>query len=539
MPRRKTTNRKPARRSLGRRRSIALATEREGGPLTANQLRPPVVVVMGHIDHGKTTLLDYIRKTPIQEKEAGGITQSIGAYQVELKKPPTTNHQPPTITFIDTPGHEAFTAMRARGGQAADIAVLVVAANDGVMPQTIEAINHAKAAKIPIIVAVNKIDLPEADSKRAINQLAKTGVLIEKMGGDIVCVEVSAKTGKGVDELLEMILLVAEMLELKADPNLPAQGVVLESSLDARRGVTTTLIVKNGTLRIGDFCRVGSAKGGFVVGKIKNMTDWQGGVVKEAGPSMPVEALGFKKVVLAGQPFEVVTDGKPANAEDAEKSAGTQRPIVPSIPSLPSLEQTELKELKLIIKTDTQGSYEAVHHSVEKLQTEEVKITFIHEGIGNISEADIMLAVATSAIVLGFRVGIDAAAKNAAKMEKVLYRTYDIIYHLLEEIEDVITGKEEEGKIEVIGEAKILKVFVLSDKTKIAGCKVTDGILKKGNNIQIVRGEDVIADSKIISMRHEKEKISEAEKGVECGLAFTKEIEFQEGDLVQAFKIKD
>lgn len=518
MPKKKTTNHKPASPS--------------GRPQTTNQQCPPVVVVMGHIDHGKTTLLDCIRKTKVQEKEVGGITQSIGAYQIATTENAEKSAEAQKVTFIDTPGHEAFTAMRARGGQAADIAVLVVAANDGVMPQTIEAINHAKAANIPIIVAINKIDLPEANPEKVKSQLAKNGVLIEGQGGDVVCMQVSAKTGKGVNELLEMILLVSEMLELKADSNLSAQGVVLESSLDSRRGVVTTLVIKNGTLKVGDFCHLGN-----VVGKIKNMLNWQGNSVKQAEPSMPVEVLGFKEVVLAGQPFRVITDGKPANAENTEKSAETRKLITPT-PPIPPPEKEETKELKLIIKTDTQGSYEAVHHSVEKLQTEEVRITFIHEGIGNISEADIMLAIATGAIVLGFRVSADTAAENAAKMEKVICRTYDIIYHLLEELTDVITGKEEEGKIEVIGTAKILKVFVLSNKSKIAGCKVTDGVLKKGDNAQIVRGNEVIGESKITTMKHEKEKIGEAKKGVECGFGFAKEVELEEGDIVQAVKIK-
>lgn len=528
MPKKKTTNHKPASSS--------------GGPQTTNQQRPPVVVVMGHIDHGKTTLLDFIRKTHVQKKEVGGITQSIGAYQIattEAQKPATAENaeksaetqkgvEAQKITFIDTPGHEAFTAMRARGGQAADIAVLVVAANDGVMPQTIEAINHAKAANIPIIVAINKIDLPEANPAKVKSQLAKNGVLIEEQGGDVVCVEVSAKTGKGVDELLEMILLVSEMLELKADLNLSAQGVVLESCLDPRRGVVTTLVVKNGTLKVGNLCQIGKQ-----VGKIKNMVDWQGNPVKQAESSMPVEVLGFKQVVLAGQKFAT-----PLRPSGYGGQATELTPIPPIPPIPPSLEEKETKELKLIIKTDTQGSYEAVHHSVEKLSTEKVRITFIHEGIGNISEADIMLAATTRAIVLGFRVSIDTAAKNAAKMEKVICRTYDIIYHLLEELADVIAGKEEEGKIEIIGEAKILKVFVLSDKTKIAGCKVTDGVFKKGDNVQIVRGDEVIGESKITTMRHEKEKIGEAKKGIECGLSFSKEIEFEEGDLIQAVRVK-
>lgn len=480
--------------------------------------RPPVVTFMGHIDHGKTSILDYIRHTQLQKKETGGITQSIGAYQVDLPQHNTK------ITFIDTPGHEAFSKMRARGGQAADIVVLVVAKNDGVMPQTIEAINHAKAAGVPMIVVINKSDLEGLPIEKIKAKLAEQGVLVEGYGGDVVSVETSAKTGQGMDELLEMINLVAQMQGLKADANAKPTGFVLEGCLNEKKGCTASFLVQNGALKKGQIVATNST-----FGRIRRMNDWQGREVSKAFPGTPVEVLGLKKVPLAGETFEVVESEKLATQKMQPSS------FLPSQPSITTEEKEEsTRTLNLIIKADTKGSLEAVHHSVENLQTQEVLLHFLHEGVGNITEADVMLAAATRAIVLGFRVGVDEAAKNAAQMERVIYRTYEIIYKLLEEVEDVIAGEMDKMTLKIIGDAQVIKVFTLSDGALIAGCKVTEGKIKKGHTVQVLRGNEVVGEAQVDSLRHEKEKIGEAKKGVECGIALKPQIEFKEGDIIQA-----
>lgn len=471
---------------------------------------------LGHIDHGKTSILDKIRQTQLQNKEAGGITQSIGAYQVE--------HQGKKITFIDTPGHEAFTAMRARGGNAADLVVLVVAADDGVKPQTVEAINHIRAAQAPILVALNKIDLATANPQKALQQLAKVGVLTEGLGGEVVTVKVSAKTGEGIDELLEMVTLLGEMLELRANPKGLAHGVILEGTRDEKKGIAASLIVKEGTLNLGDVIATASTWG-----KVKRMSNWQQETVGKAPPGTPVSVLGLKDVPLAGEKFEAVKNEK--EAQEIVKS--TPRSLSPQSPLSPQSE-ADLKILKLIIKADSQGSLEAVHHLLENLQTPEVKLEYIHEGIGQISETDIMLAATTRAIVLGFRVGIDKAAENLAKLEKVIFRSYEIIYHLLEELQDVIEGEMQEPEVVRLGLCKILEVFVLSDGTKIAGCQVLEGKIARGHKVRFLRNDEIIGSARILSLRVGKEKLDRVEKGKECGLGFRGSLDFQQGDLIES-----
>lgn len=486
--------------------------------------RPPIVTMMGHVDHGKTSLLDVIRKTQLQAKEVGGITQSIGAYQVDFNGD--------KVTFIDTPGHEAFTSMRARGGQAADLVVLVVAANDGVMPQTIEAINHAKAAGVPTLVAINKMDLPSASAQKVKSQLAQNGVLVEEHGGDVVAVEVSARTRQGITELLEMIMLLSEMQELKADLKAKAQGFVIESRKEKKRGVVSTFIIQEGILKVADFLLVGES-----FGKVKAMFDWQAQALSKADPGTPVEVLGLREATTAGVQFKVVKNEDEARELIGEKPIKATFSVKGALGNKAEISGPELHkihELALIVKADSLGSLEAVHHSLEKIQTEGVSVRFIHEGVGPITETDVMLAVTANALVLGFRVGVDPAAQAAAEFEDVFYKTYDIIYHLLEEVEDVILGEEEAKKVKILGQAEIVKIFELSDKTKIAGCKVTEGVIKKGNKVNLVRGEEQMAESVVSSLRQGKENVPQVKKGSECGIGLKGEVEVKEGDEIIA-----
>ncbi|KKS43669.1 MAG: Translation initiation factor IF-2 [candidate division CPR1 bacterium GW2011_GWA2_42_17] len=481
--------------------------------------RPPIVTIMGHVDHGKTTLLDYIRKTQIAQKEAGGITQSIGAYQVEVNGE--------KITFIDTPGHEAFTKLRARGGQIADIVVLVVSAVDGAMPQTIEAIAHAKAANVPIIVAFSKIDLADSSVDRVKEQLSKEGILVENWGGDVVSVPVSGKTGQGVDNLLEMILLVSSMKELKADLSGLPSGFVLESAKDEKKGIFVTLIIKSGILKTGQIIVAGNA-----FGKIKRMSDWQGKSLESAGPSMPVEVLGFNKIPEAGEVFRGVEGEKDAQNIILEKEKNRTEPGVKLTTSEVG---ASIKVISLIIKADTQGSLEAVHHSLENLKTAEVVFNFLHQGIGQINEGDIILAAASNAKVFGFRVEVDKSAATLQEFKKVDVSTYEIIYRLLEDVEKIIKG-EEKPKEEIISRGKVLKVFILTNESQVAGCKIEEGFIARGMKARFTREAVVIGEAKIVSLKIEKEKKDRVQKDDIAGLALEQKLEINEGDLLEVIK---
>ncbi len=491
--------------------------------------RPPVVTVMGHVDHGKTSLLDTIRKTRVAAGEAGGITQHIGAYQVEIngKK----------ITFLDTPGHEAFTAMRARGAQVTDIAVIVVAADDGVMPQTLEAIDHARAAKVPIIVALNKMDKPGANPDHVKSQLADAGVLIEEYGGDVVCVPVSAKKNTGIDELLEMILLVAEVQDLKANPHRPVLGTIIESRLDKNRGVTATVLVEQGTLKIGDIVVVGT-----IYGRVRAMFDDKGKPIKKAGPSAPVEILGLPEVPRAGDRLEEVADEKTARALASQRSlqqkvetAGGTRAI--SLDSLSSeIQAGKVKELNLLIKADVQGSLEAIKQTLERLGEETVKVRILHEGVGNISETDIHLAAASKAVIIGFNVKIDPAAQRLAQNEGVDIRSYDVIYKLGDDIEAALKGMlEPTYREQVDGHADVLQLFKVGKTTVIAGCRVTDGKVARSAQVRVLRNGKVVTSGQIASLRRGKDDVREVASGFECGITLEDFNQFEVGDVIEAF----
>ena len=492
--------------------------------------RPPVITVMGHVDHGKTTLLDAIRKTNIAEREYGQITQHIGAYEVEWKGR--------TIVFIDTPGHEAFTALRARGAMVTDIVVLVVAADDGVMPQTVEAINHARAAEVPIIVAINKIDRPDANSDRVKVQLSELGLVPEEWGGETICVPISALKGEGIDELLEMILLVADLMELKADPEAPAWGYILEAKMDPKRGPTATVIVKQGTLCKGDWVVAGTT-----YGRIRLMTDWKGNEVREAPPSKPVAILGLEELPIAGDKLEVVEDGKIAK-EIAEQRAELQRlhQLQPTRritleDFFAQMQAGKVKELNLIVKADVQGSVDAITYSLSRLEHPEVKINIIHKDVGDISENDVMLAAASNAVILGFNVRIDPSGRRALQHEQVDVRLYRIIYELIDDVKRAIVGLLEPiRREEILGVAEVRATF----KTRfgiVAGCYVRSGRLVFNAPCRVIRNGQVIATTRIISLRHYTEDRTEIPEGMECGVGLEDFSAFEIGDLIEAFQV--
>ena len=498
--------------------------------------RPPVITVMGHVDHGKTTLLDYIRNTKVAEREAGGITQHIGASVVEAD----TSEGKKTLVFLDTPGHEAFTAMRARGAQATDIVVLVVAADDGVMPQTIEAINHAKAAGVPIIVAINKIDKPGANPDRVKQELTQHGLIPEDWGGDTVMVPVSAKTGQGVDELLEMIALQAELMELKANPNKPARGVVLEAKLDKKRGPVATFLVQSGTLKVGD-----AVVAGLYAGKVRAMFDDKGRQVKEAGPSMPVEVLGLEGVPMAGDKFYVVESLEKARKiaekrqELARESALEKEKRVSLEELFARMQAGEVKELDIILKADAQGSIEAIRKSLEELSTDEVKVNVIHAGVGPITENDIMLAAASNAIVIGFNVRPDSAARQAAEREKVDVRTYRVIYDIVDEVKKAMAGLLEPEEKEVyLGSAEVRATFKVPKVGTVAGCYVRDGVIRRNANVRLVRDGVVIYDGKIASLKRFKDDVREVQAGYECGVGLENFNDIKVGDVIECYTIE-
>lgn len=495
--------------------------------------RPPVITVMGHVDHGKTTLLDTIRRTNVTEQEFGGITQHIGAYQVEWngKK----------ITFLDTPGHEAFTAMRARGASVTDIAVLVVAADDAVMPQTVEAIDHARAAGVPIIVAINKIDKPEANIERTMQQLAEHGLMPEEWGGDTITVKISAKQGTGIDELLEMILLVAEMQDLKAEVSAnKVVGSVIEAKVDRGRGPVATVLIQRGTLKLGT-----PIVAGETYGKVKAMFDDKGERITKAGPSTPVEVLGLSAAPQAGDRLESAKDEREARAI-AERRAQEARQRKISESSKITLEdlykhikEGTVKKLNVLLKADVQGSEEAVRHSLEKIEHEEVKIDIIHSGVGNITESDILLASASNAIVIGFNVKVDPQAARMAEAEHVEIRTYNVIYELTKEVRAAMAGLLEPVYEEVkLGSAEVRAVFRVPSAGIVAGCYVTEGRVVRNEGIRVIRDGKVIYEGKLDSLKHVKDEVREMAQGYECGILSQGFSDFQVGDIIEAFTKK-
>ncbi len=489
--------------------------------------RPPVITILGHVDHGKTSLLDYIRKSNLVASEPGAITQHIGAYQVEF--------QGQKLTFIDTPGHEAFTALRARGARVTDIAVLVVAADDGVMPQTIEAINHARAADVPLVVAINKVDKADADPEKAKRQLAENGVLVEEWGGDTVCVAVSAKTGQGIPDLLESLLLVAEMAELKANPDAPARGVVIESKLDPSRGPLATVIVQDGTLRVGDVVVVGDT----CWGKIRAMFDENGKRLKEAGPSAPAELLGLASIPQAGDSFTVVSSEKEAK-DMVEKGLREQELLQTRATTLSEVSvqvrSGEAKGLNLILKADTQGSVEAIRDSLEHLEVGNVRVRMIHAGIGGITENDVMLALASQAVIVGFNTRVEPGAKKLAEQEGVEIRRYRVIYELLDDVQKALSGLLEPTYMEVPeGRAEVRAVFPIRGG-KVAGVYILEGKAVRGAQARVIRHGEVIHDSVINSLKHFKDNVSEMPAGTECGIGLEGFSEFQVGDLIEFYR---
>ncbi|MBM6724760.1 translation initiation factor IF-2 [Pseudoflavonifractor phocaeensis] len=491
--------------------------------------RAPVVVVMGHVDHGKTSLLDYIRDSHVAAGEAGGITQHIGAYQVEVGGK--------LITFLDTPGHEAFTAMRARGAMITDVAILVVAADDGIMPQTVESINHAKAAKIPIIVAINKMDKPEANPERIKEQLTKYELVPEEWGGDTIICPISAKTGDGIDNLLEMVNLTAEMQELKANPNRSAHGAVIEARLDKGRGPVATLLVQNGTLHQGDVIIAGTA-----VGRVRAMTNAKGEKVTEAGPSVPVEIIGMGEVPGAGDDFHAVADERMAR-ELVEQRKHEQKMASSSPVGKVSLEdlfsqikQGEMKDLNIIVKADVQGSAEAVKASLEKISNDEVRVRVIHCAVGAINESDVMLATTSNAIIVGFNVRPDNNAKETATRNKVDMRMYRVIYDCINEIETAMKGMLAPKFKEVdLGQAEVRNVFRITGVGMVAGCYVTEGKMQRGAQMRLLRDNIVIYDGSIASLQRFKDSVKEVAQGYECGITFEKFQDIKEGDIIEAY----
>uniref|UniRef100_UPI002899178A translation initiation factor IF-2 n=1 Tax=Anaerotignum sp. TaxID=2039241 RepID=UPI002899178A len=492
--------------------------------------RPPVVVVMGHVDHGKTSLLDAIRHSDVTKGEAGGITQHIGAYTVQIAGKP--------ITFLDTPGHEAFTAMRMRGAQITDIAILVVAADDGVMPQTVEAINHAKAAGVEIIVAINKMDKPSANPDRVKQELTEFQLLAEDWGGETICVPVSAATKDGIDTLLEMITLVAEMKELRANPNKNARGVIIEAQLDKGRGPVATVLVQGGTLQVGDPIVAGCA-----YGKIRAMTDDKGRRVKKAGPSTPVEILGLSEVPTAGDGFYVAENDKQARQVAESIVARNRENLIKDTPQKVSLDDLfsqiqsgNMKELNIVVKADVQGSVEAVRQSLERLSNEEVRVRIIHGGVGAITESDVMLASASNAIIIGFNVRPEPAAKAFGDEEKVDIRLYRVIYNAIEDVTAAMKGMlDPVFEEKVLGHAEIRQLFKASGVGTIAGSYVKDGKFIRNCKVRILRDNIVVYEGDLESLKRFKDDAKEVAAGYECGLVFKKFNDLKEGDWVEAF----
>ena len=498
-----------------------------GGPVS----RPPIVTVMGHVDHGKTTLLDTIRHANVTAREAGGITQHIGAYVVMHGQKP--------IVFLDTPGHEAFTAMRARGASVTDIVILVVAADDGVMPQTREAIDHVKAAGVPIVVAVNKVDKPGARPDRVRQQLADVGLVPEEWGGDVIMADISAKAGEGIDNLLEMVLLVAEMQELKGDAYAPPVGVVVEAQLDKGKGSVATVIVQQGTLRRGDIVLFGTAWG-----KIRALIDAAGNNVAEAGPSTPVEILGLADVPQPGEAFSVVSSEREARSAISEntareRDAGGVTMRRASLEDLYSqMQEGRIPQLNLLVKCDVQGSVEALCASLEKMATSEVGVSIVHKGVGRIAESDVSLASASNAVIVGFNVRPDANAKRASEVEGVEIRLYDVIYDAIDDVKSAMEGLLKPNLREQHqGEVEIREIFKTPKAGKVAGCHVTQGFVRRNSRVRLVRAGVVIWSGGISSLRHFKDEVRELKAGFDCGIALAGFQDFTEGDVLEAYEV--
>ncbi|WMJ82023.1 translation initiation factor IF-2 [Clostridium sp. MB40-C1] len=509
-----------------------LEQEEEEEEEVGNEKRPPVVTVMGHVDHGKTSILDAIRKAKVTETEAGGITQHIGAY--------TVNVNGEKVTFLDTPGHEAFTTMRSRGAQITDVVILVVAADDGIMPQTAEAINHCKAAEVPIIVAINKIDKEGANIERVKQELTEYNLIPEDWGGDVICVPVSAHTKEGLDTLLEMVILTSEMEELKADPTRRAKGTVIEAKLDKGRGPVATLLVQNGTLNTGDSIIVGST-----YGRIRAMFDDKGKKIKSAGPSIPVEVLGLSEVPDAGDRFNVVKDEKTArNMAQKRKDKLKEQNLSTNRVSLEDLysqiREGKVKELSVIVRADVQGSAEAVKQSLEKLSTEDVKVRVIHGAVGAISETDVTLAAASNAVIIGFNVRPSNNASALAEKEGVNIRTYRIIYDAIEDVKSAMIGMlEPEYKEVVLGTAEVRATYKISSVGTIAGAYVLNGKITRNSDVRIIRDGIVVFESKLASLKRFKDDAKEVASGYECGIMVEKFNDIKEGDLIEAYTMEE
>ena len=524
--------------ALGIRTAVAEPTE-AGASLSATSReiegdgnltpRPPVVTVLGHVDHGKTSLLDTIRRSQVADREVGGITQHIGAYQVEFEGQ--------RITFLDTPGHEAFTAIRARGARATDIAVLVVAADDGLMPQTLEAINHAKAAEVPIVVAINKMDLPGADPERVKRQLSEHELLVEDWGGDIISVGVSARTGDGITDLLQNILVVAEVSEFKANPDNPGSGVVIEAKLDRKRGPTATVLVQDGTVRVGDYIVAGRSSG-----RVRAIFDEQGRPIKTVPPGTPAGVLGFGSIPEAGDLFTVVSNERAARTavEEREKIHSDQQNQGRALTLdevVKQIDAGDVKELNVVLKADVQGSVEALHQSLEGLAAEDVKIRILHSGCGTITESDVMLASASEAIVIGFTVGTETSAERLADRMGVEIRRYNIIYQLIDDMERALTGMLEPVFTDVVlGRAEIRELFPSRRGVQIAGCRVLEGRLTRGGTVRVMRDGEVVHETTIASLRHFRDEVNEMTAGTECGVMLRGFNDFQQQDVLEAHR---
>ena len=494
--------------------------------------RPPVVTIMGHVDHGKTTLLDAIRSSHLVDKESGGITQHIGAYRVLF------NNR--AITFIDTPGHEAFTRLRARGAKVTDIVILVVAADDGVMPQTKEAISHAKAANVPIIVAINKIDKPEADVDRVKQQLSKEGLLVEDWGGQTICVEVSAKEKKNLADLLEMVILLADVIEVKAHPKVEAQGVILEARLDSKKGPVATVIIQHGVLTPGATFISGTTQG-----KARALFDEHGKPLKRAEPASPVEVLGFADVPAAGDYFQVVPDGETARKILAYRLSKIKKEVSPRPEHITldelfkKIEQGEARELPLILRADVQGSVEVLHDTLPPLSSDKIKIRIIHSGTGHLTESDVLLASASNAIIIGYNVKPSPKILEMAKQENVEIRSYDVIYRLTEDIRNALAGMLEPVAKEVyLGRAEVRRIFQIPKVGSIAGSYVQDGKMVRNALVRVMRGQETVVEGRITSLKRIKENVTEVPKGLECGIGLDKTKDIQEGDIIVAYTIE-
>src|SRR5437773_8626769 len=492
--------------------------------------RPPVVTIVGHVDHGKTSLLDAIRATNVTSREAGGITQHIGAYQIE--------HNGRKVTFLDTPGHEAFTAMRARGAQVTDVAVLVVAADDGVQPQTIEAISHARAAKVPMVVALNKMDRPDANPDQVKSQLAEHGVTIEEYGGETPLVPVSAKTKQGIDELVEVVLLVADVADLKADPDRPAIGRVIEAHLDKGRGPVATILVQTGTLERGDLVVAGTT-----FGKVRAMVDDKGKNIGRAEPSRPVEILGLPEVPEAGDVIRAVADEKAAralaaqNARERAASTAAEKPATLD-EMFAQVKEGKAKELKIVLKADVQGSLEAIKTALGKIPQNEVTLAVIHDAVGDITESDLTLAAASGAVVVGFNTKMEAPARRVADSTKVDVRLYKVIYELLEDVQKALTGMLEPEMVEsTLGHAEVRQIFT-AGKTTIAGCMVVDGLVRRGAQARLIRAGAPVYDGKIATLRRIKDDVREVNAGIECGIVLDGHNDVQVGDIIECYVVQ-